>query len=44
MSEAGFNRLQDVIERAGELEKRVEMSKLVNNTYASKIAKEVFTK
>jgi NitT/TauT family transport system substrate-binding protein len=40
MSETGFNRLQDVIERAGELEKRVEMNKLVNNHYASEIAKE----
>ncbi len=43
MSEASFNRLQDIIDNAGELEKRMEMTKLVDNSYASKIAKEVYT-
>ena len=44
MSQESFTRLQDVIERAGELEKRVEMKKLVDNGYASEIAKEVYAK
>ena len=44
MTEDGFNRLQDIIEGAGELEKRVEMNKLVDNSYAQKIAKEVYNK
>lgn len=33
MTEASFNRLQDVIESAGELPSRVEFSSLVNNTF-----------
>jgi NitT/TauT family transport system substrate-binding protein len=44
MSEDGFNRLQDIIEGAGELEKRVNMNQLVDNSYADKIAKEVYNK
>ena len=39
MTKDSFNRLQDVIEEAGELTKRVEFSKLVNNTYAEKSVK-----
>ena len=39
MTEDSFNRLQDVIEEAGELTKRVEFDKLVNNTYAEKSVK-----
>ena len=34
MTEDSFNRLQDVIEEAGELTKRVEFDKLVNNAFA----------
>ena len=37
-TEESFNRLQDVMQNAGELENRVEFSKLVNN----QLAKEVF--
>ncbi len=44
MTEASFNRLQDVIENAGELEKRVSMSKLVDNSYANAVYKEVYAK
>ena len=33
MTEASFNRLQDVIESAGELPSRVEFSSLVDNTF-----------
>ena len=36
MSEEAFNRLQDVIEEAGELDKRVSFEALVDNTYARK--------
>lgn len=39
MTKDSFNRLQDVIKEAGELTKRVEFSKLVNNTYAEKSVK-----
>ena len=35
MTESSFTRLQDIMERAGELDKRVEFSKLVNNDYAA---------
>ena len=43
MTEASFNRLQDIIENAGELERRAEMSELVNNAYASKVYEEIYT-
>lgn len=36
MSEEAFNRLQDVIEEAGELQDRVTFEALVDNTYAQK--------
>ena len=36
MSEDAFNRLQDVIGEAGELDKRVSFEALVDNTYAEK--------
>lgn len=39
MTEESFNRLQDIIENAGELESRVEFSKLVDNSYATAIFK-----
>ena len=37
MTESAFNRLQDVIENTGELEKRVNFSELVNTAYSQKI-------
>lgn len=39
MTESSFNRLQDIIENAGELESRVEFSKLVDNGRAAAIFK-----
>ncbi|MBR2330098.1 MAG: ABC transporter substrate-binding protein, partial [Clostridia bacterium] len=44
MTEASFNRLQDIIENAGELTRRATMSEMVNNTYANKAYKEVYKK
>ena len=35
MNEEDFNRLQDVMENAGELTTRVDFNKVVNNTYAN---------
>ena len=37
MTEDSFNRLQDIIDNAGELEKRVTLSELVDTSYSSKI-------
>ena len=42
MTEDSFNRLQDIIENAGELEKRMPMNKLVDNSYAEKVYDEVY--
>ena len=39
LTEEAFNKLQDVIEEAGELEKRADYNKVVNNTFAEKIVK-----
>lgn len=36
MTKESFNRLQDVIEEAGELSSRVEFENIINNTYAEK--------
>lgn len=36
MTKEGFDRLQEVIQRAGELEKTAPYDKLINNTYAQK--------
>lgn len=44
MTEDSFNRLQDIIDNAGELAKRAEFSKLVNTEYSSAIYKEVYQK
>ena len=44
MTEDSFNRLQDIIENAGELERRAQMSELVENSYAQKVYKEVYNK
>ena len=41
MTEESFNRLQDVIDNAGELSKRAEFTKLVNNNYAKKVYQEI---
>ena len=42
MTEDSFNRLQDIIENAGELEKRMPMEKLVDNSYAKKVYGEIY--
>ncbi len=42
MTEDSFNRLQDVIDNAGELSNRVNFKDLVNNSYAEKVYKEVY--
>ncbi len=44
MKESAFNRLQDIIEAAGELEKRVNFSDIVLTETADKIYKEVYAK
>ena len=44
MTENSFNRLQDIIENAGELTRRATMSEMVNNTYANKAYNEVYKK
>lgn len=36
MTEEGFDRLQDVIQKAGELDKKAPFDKLINNTFAQK--------
>lgn len=42
MTEDSFNRLQDIIENAGELSKRAQFTKLVNTEYSTAIYKEVY--
>ena len=42
MTEASFNRLQDIIENAGELSRRAQMSELVDNTFAKKAYGEIY--
>ena len=37
-----FNRLQDVIEGAGELQRRAQLNELVNNSYAEKVYQELY--
>ena len=44
MTEDSFNRLQDIIENAGELSRRATLNELTNNTYAEKVYKEVYKK
>ena len=41
MTEDSFNRLQDIIENAGELSRRATLNELVNNNYAKKVYGEV---
>ncbi|MBQ8374992.1 MAG: ABC transporter substrate-binding protein [Clostridia bacterium] len=42
MTAEGFNRLQDIIENAGELERRATLEELVDNSYAKKIYEEIY--
>ena len=44
MTEDSFTRLQDVIENAGELERRVAFAELINVTYANSVYNEVYGK
>ncbi len=44
MTEDSFTRLQDIIDYAGELERRVTLAELVNNDYAKKVYKEIYDK
>lgn len=44
MTEESFNRLQDIIQSAGELDERTQMNKLVNNSYADKVYNQVYKK
>lgn len=39
MTEESYNRLQDIMEEAGELDVRAPFDKIVNNTYANKVIK-----
>ena len=39
MTEESYNRLQDIMEEAGELDKRAPFDKVINNTFAEKVAK-----
>lgn len=39
MTEESYNRLQDIMEEAGELEIRAPFDKIVNNTFANKVIK-----
>ena len=42
MQESGFNRLQDIIDNAGELSRRAQMNELVDNSYADSAYKEIY--
>ena len=42
MTESAFNRLQDIIDNAGELERRVNFSDLVDTSFSSKIYAELY--
>lgn len=42
MTETSFNNLQNIMENAGELSKRVDYEKITDNTFASKIYTEVY--
>ena len=43
MTEESFNRLQDIIDNAGELEKRITMNKIINNDYAKTAYSKLYT-
>ncbi len=42
VTEESFNRLQDVIEGAGELQRRASLTELVNNSFAKKVCGEIY--
>ena len=42
MTKESFNRLQNIIENAGELTRRANLEELVDNSYASKVYKEIY--
>ena len=44
MTEESFNRLQDIIENAGELTRRAQLNELVNNEYANKVYNVIYKK
>lgn len=44
MTEDSFNRLQDIIENAGELSRRAKLNELTDNSYAEKVYKEIYKK
>ena len=44
MTEDSFNRLQDIIENAGELSRRASLHELADNSYAEKVYKEIYDK
>lgn len=44
MTNDSFNRLQDIIDNAGELSRRADLTELSDNSYATKVYKEVYTK
>ncbi len=44
MTADSFNRLQDIIENAGELTRRASLEEMVVNTYAQKVYNEVYAK
>ena len=44
MTEDSFNRLQDIIENAGELSRRASLNELTDNSYAKKVYNEVYKK
>ena len=44
MTEDSFQRLQDIIDNAGELSRRATLEELVDNTYAKKVYKEIYNK
>jgi len=42
MTEDSFNRLQDIIENAGELSRRASLNELADNSYAEKVYAEIY--
>ena len=42
MTEDSFNRLQDIIENAGELTRRAKLSELVINDYAEEAYRDIY--
>lgn len=44
MTEDSFNRLQDIIDNAGELSRRAKLNELADNSYAQKVYSEVYKK